>query len=242
MLQLSPEQISNYVGSVAGVLAVCLCFTPVVQFYSLFTGKEKYTIIPEAMLIFNILGRGGWSCYFFRQGLLVPLTSSLTGTVLGVIFASIYLYFYAEKNIRKFLLYIFVQYNLQFTLFIVCVYIIPSENILGKCLTVLQVIMYVAPGQNLIKVIRTGNHKLIPIAVTFVGFLCSIGWAIFGILRNDYNIVIPNGMGFIFALINTIVWFWAYCRSGKNEEKKDEKNENEELKKRKLLNNGNKDV
>ena len=82
---------------------------------------------------------------------------------------------------------------------------------------VINIISYAAPGQNIIKVIKKKDYKLIPIVTTIAGLLCSLSWTLFGILQKDWNSIIPNGLGIIFSSINIIVWLIFYCKSKRKE-------------------------
>ena len=82
-------------------------------------------------------------------------------------------------------------------------------------LIVINIILFIAPGQNLKKVIRKKNHKLIPIATTIIGCICSAGWLLFGIIVEDINCIIPNGLGLISSIITTFIWIYFFCRTRK---------------------------
>ena len=81
---------------------------------------------------------------------------------------------------------------------------------------IINIISYAAPGQNIIKVIRKGDYKLIPIVTTMAGLLCSMSWTLFGILQKDWNAIIPNSLGIFFSSVNILVWFIFYCKSKGN--------------------------
>ena len=71
---------------------------------------------------------------------------------------------------------------------------------------IFNVLMYAAHGEKIYTVIRSGNYKLIPIFSTIAAFFNSICWLIYGIYQSDINIIIPNGMGFFFAILQVGVY------------------------------------
>ena len=81
---------------------------------------------------------------------------------------------------------------------------------------------YVSPAQNLIKVIKEKNHKLIPIVSTILGALCSGGWLLFGLIVGDINSIISNGLGCLSSIITTFIWLWIYTKYGKMDKKEEE--------------------
>ena len=86
-------------------------------------------------------------------------------------------------------------------------------KIFGIILIFFNILMFIAPGQNIVRVIREKNHKLIPISTTIVGIICSGGWLLFGIIVNDINCIIPNLIGLISSIFNTFIWIFFYVKA-----------------------------
>ena len=122
--------IVSWIGTVIGII---LNISPIVMFYSIIKGKNKIEIVPESMLIFNILCSSLWACYWYLQvDKFVPFFSSAFGLALSEIFSLIYLFFLAEKDWKKYFLYAFLEINLvlEFNyalLFIIKDYMISKE-------------------------------------------------------------------------------------------------------------------
>ena len=75
--------------------------------------------------------------------------------------------------------------------------------------------MYAATGEKIYRVFKTKNYNLMPIFSIIGGFLSASCWIIYGSLIFDINVLIPNGLGVLFAIIQLIVYFYFYCQ-GKN--------------------------
>ncbi len=116
---------------------------------------------------------------------------------------------------HKFIMYSLILFLSEIIIIYICLYHINSLKIYGIMLIVINIIMFIAPGQNLKKVIRKKNHKLIPIATTIIGCICSAGWLLFGIIVEDINCIIPNGLGLISSIITTFIWIYFFCRTRK---------------------------
>ena len=192
------------------ILAVVLNLSPIVGFISVIKGKEKYTIIPVLMLVFNLLNNLCWGCYWCRVYRYSPMTCSIICSIIANIFFFIYLYYFANKYIKKYILYLICLLFIEIIIIYVSYYIVQNLTYYGIFLIVINILMFAAPGQNLIKVIKEKNYKLIPIASTIVGILCSGGWYLYGKIVNDINCVIPNGLGLIFSIFTTLVWMFYY--------------------------------
>ena len=212
--------IVSWIGTIVGFI---LNLTPITMFYNIYLEKESIEIVPESMLIFNILCPSLWACYWWLQvGRIVPFISAIFGVMLSEIFALFYLFYYAEKNIKKYLIYAFIEINLvlEFNYIFLC--IISDYSVIGTIAVVINIINYIAPGQNLVKVIMERNYKLIPITTTLVGVSCSLSWLSFGIIIRDIKTIIPNTLGLIFSTMNSIIWVFFYCSRDKNEDENEE--------------------
>ena len=213
--------IVSWIGTVIGII---LNISPIVMFYSIIKGKNKIEIVPESMLIFNILCSSLWACYWYLQvDKFVPFFSSAFGLALSEIFSLIYLFFLAEKNWKKYFLYAFLEINLVLEFNYALLFIIKDYIIVGNIAMVVNIITYITPGQKIYQVIKTRNYNLIPISSTLSGSLCTLAWLIFGLLIWDIRTIIPNGLGLIFATINSGVWAYFYFTRNKDEDEKEEK-------------------
>jgi uncharacterized protein with PQ loop repeat len=213
--------IVSWIGTVIGII---LNISPIVMFYSIIKGKNKIEIVPESMLIFNILCSSLWACYWYLQvDKFVPFFSSAFGLALSEIFSLIYLFFLAEKDWKKYFLYAFLEINLVLEFNYALLFIIKDYITVGNIAMVVNIITYITPGQKIYQVIKTRNYNLIPISSTLSGSLCTLAWLIFGLLIWDIRTIIPNGLGLIFATINSGVWAYFYFTRNKDEDEKEEK-------------------
>ena len=51
---------------------------------------------------------------------------------------------------------------------------------------------------------QTKETSLIPLPSTIIGLVCSFVWLGYGILIADPAVIVPNGLGVVFSLINLI--------------------------------------
>ena len=216
--------LESLVSWTATIIGFALKASPIVLFYRLAVGKEKIEIVPELLIICNVLCAELWFSYWTKKGdKLAPLVSSSVSLALGLIFSIIYLYYFSEKRCPKFLLYILLEGIFVSLLFYGLRLI--DVNIVGTIANVVNVITFVSPGQRIVRVCKEKNYKLIPIVTTLLGCVTSFGWLIFGILIHDINCIIPNTLNVIMALINSSIWFYYYCTRKENEDKKEDEEE-----------------
>ena len=213
--------IISWIGTVIGII---LNISPIVMFYSIIQGKNKIEIVPESMLIFNILCSSLWACYWYLQvDKFVPFFSSAFGLALSEIFALIYLFFLADKSWKKYLLFAFLEINLVLEFNYGLLVVLGDYITVGNIAMVINIITYITPGQKIYQVIKTKNYNLIPISSTLSGSLCTLCWLIFGLLIWDIRTIIPNGLGLVFATINSGVWAYFYFTRDKEKDEKEEK-------------------
>lgn len=213
-------EFTDYLSIFNTIVTVILAVTPIVPFIAICKGTEKYTVVPETLLIFSVLNNLGWGCYWYIQGNATPMTCSIICGSMALIFGVIYLFYMAEKKIGKFLLFVFLEFAVTAILSYPFLKIPPQ--IVGKILIVINVIMYVAPAQNILRVIKEKNPKLIPIVSTIAGAVCSGGWFLFGFLIKDINCMIPNILGCISSIITALIWGYYSCIYKKEEEEDEE--------------------
>ena len=213
--------IISWIGTVIGII---LNISPIVMFYSIIQGKNKIEIVPESMLIFNILCSSLWACYWYLQvDKFVPFFSSAFGLALSEIFALIYLFFLADKSWKKYLLFAFLEINLVLEFNYGLLVVLGDYITVGNIAMIVNIITYITPGQKIYQVIKTKNYNLIPISSTLSGSLCTLCWLIFGLLIWDIRTIIPNGLGLVFATINSGVWAYFYFTRDKEKDQKEEK-------------------
>ena len=211
--------ISKYSSLIGTAMGIGLGITPIVPFIKIIKGEENVKIFPESMIFFNILCPILWLCYWVHLNNFIPFFSAIFGFTLGVIFSTIYLYYYLGKNIMKWLLALLAQF-----VAIGCFHYILIEytdaKYIGFAAMLVGIFTSIAPAQNVLNVIKEGNHKLIPIWSCIFGGLCNFSWLIFGITLMDWYNIIPNAICFLINLSNSIIWCYFYSTS-KKEEKED---------------------
>ena len=209
----------------ATVLSFGLKASPIVLFYQIAIGNKKIEIVPEMLIICNVLSAEIWFNYWIRIKIkMAPIVSSSVSLVLGIIFSIIYLYYFSQKKFSKFFIYIILECLAMALLYYT--FSLTQLNIVGFIANCVNIINFISPAQRIVRVCREKNYSLIPIVTTVLGCVASFLWLVFGILINDYNVIVPNIISVSFAIFNTSIWFYFYCTTkGKKKEKIKEKEE-----------------
>ena len=216
---------SKYASLLGTIMGISLGVTPIVPFIEIIKGKENVKIFPESMIFFNILCPHLWCTYWIRQAVFIPFFSAIFGLTLGLIFSTIYIYFYLDKNTTKWLLALGVKFSVVFGFHYFLLNILPSYHYIGFAAMLVGIFTSIAPAQNVLTVIRKRDYKLIPIFSTIFGALCNFFWLVFGIILKDVYNIIPNAICFSINVCNTCIWLYFYYTRNKNEEKEDKEEE-----------------
>ena len=219
--------IKNYVSLFSTFLNIFLNLSPIVIFINIVKGKEEYTNIPPMMLVFSFLDNAIWGGYWYRKNEMSVFWCCFICVTIATIFSSWYLFYYSKKIFCKFMIYVLCQITFEMGIIALFFSNLIDLYIVGILLIVINTMQYVSPAQNLIKVIKEKNHKLIPIISTILGALCSGGWLLFGLIVGDINSIISNGLGCLSSIFTTLIWFWIFTKYGKRE--KGDENEEKEL-------------
>ena len=220
------QQIAKYASLLGTCMGIGLGLTPIPPFISIIKGKESVKIFPESLIFINIICPQLWCTYWIRQANFIPFFSAIVGLTLGLVFSTIYLYFYLGKSTGKWLLALCAQFSIFLSFHYFLLYILPSYSYIGFAAMVSGIITSITPAQNVVKVFKQGEYKLIPIWTCVFGGLCSACWLVFGILIKDIYNIVPNGISLTIQVCNISIWTYFYCT---RKEKKETKDEEEKL-------------
>jgi hypothetical protein len=218
------------------ILAIGLNLSPIVLFYEYFKGKRQFNTIPEMMFIMGVF----CSTTNLAFGIVIEdkniIISSAICTIIQVIYALTYLYFYANKQMSKWLLYAFISLNLTSEVLYIFADVIEyhknnefARDFTGWFNVGMTVLNAGAPGQKIFEVWKTGNFMLIPIFTTITQILCSGLWGCYGFTKNEHKIYIPNVIGVVLCGIQIFSYFYAKNKGiSPNRQNNEEDYENEE--------------
>ena len=208
---------ATYFPILGTIFSVCLSFSPTVPFIQVFKYKEKIDILPEGMLLCQLMNRLLWCSVWILTSRLIPFINAFVGIIITSVFLVLYLYLYYHRICIKTFTKSFLL--LCFELLIVGGAVLSkNERVVSTLAMIFNVAMYIAPGQKIIRVIKEKNYKLIPIRSTIVSILCSGSWLMYGIVINLFAQIVPNALGLFFSILNTLAWIYFYINRDKGKE------------------------
>ena len=203
-------------GWVGTAIAIYFYLAPAVPFIKLVNDHLKVNEVPGVLLICSFMNCILWADYGLLDDTFQVYLANGIGGAITLIWITIFLIYIGKQNIKIALLYII--------LLMICVggisyvfYFIIDKDITGKVAMIFNILMYAAPGEKIFKVFKTKKYNLIPIFSTIGGFFCSLCWLAFGIYKGDINLIIPNGLGLFFSILQIVVYLIFYCKKRSEE-------------------------
>ena len=119
----------------------------------------------------------------------------------------------------KLLLYLIIAWDLSFEVLFIFGNILEYHfgNAFAKTFTgafniFIGTLNVITPGQNIIKVFKTGDFTLIPIVTIFFQCACSSLWFVYGLTKPDIYMIIPNLLGTVLTVIQISTYYYFYLK------------------------------
>ena len=203
------------------IFSFCLSFSPTVPFIQVFQTKENIEILPEGMLLCQLLNRLLWGSVWVLTKRIIPLVNAGSGIIITTGFLILYIYLYFERNYYKTFLGFIALMCFELTISLGAI-LFGNVSFVSLAAMIFNVAMYIAPGQKIVRVIKEKNYKLIPIRSTIVSILCSGSWLFYGIAINLIPQIVPNAIGLFFSILNTLAWIYFYINRIEKKNKEEE--------------------
>ena len=217
---MAEEEGNKLIGEIFGWtgtgLAIYFFLAPAVPFIKLVNEQLKVNDVPGILLICSFMNCILWADYGLLLDTFQIYLANGIGGAITLIWITIYLIYFGNQSMKcaifLILLLMVLVGGISYTF-----YFIIEAKITGLTAMIFNVLMYAAPFEKITKVFKTRNHNLIPIFSTIGGFFCSLCWLMFGIYKSDRNLMIPNALGLLCAIIQVIVYLVFYCKKRSEE-------------------------
>ncbi|KAJ0436383.1 putative SWEET sugar transporter [Helianthus annuus] len=180
-------------------------------FYKVYKKKstEGFQSAPYVVGLFSAML---WIYYaMLKSNVLLLITINTFGIVIETVYIVFFL-FYAPKKARMeslklIILLIFVGFGLIVVLTQFLASGVTRGVIVGWICLVFSLCVFVAPLGVLRQVIKTKSVEYMPILLSVALTLSAVMWFFYGLLLHDFNIAIPNVLGFAFGIIQMILYY-----------------------------------
>ncbi|XP_076960921.1 bidirectional sugar transporter SWEET14-like [Bidens hawaiensis] len=197
-------------GLLGNIVSFMVFLAPIPTFYKVYKKKstEGFQSAPYVVGLFSAML---WIYYaLLKSNVLLLITINTFGCVIETVYIVFFL-FYAPKKARMeslklIILLIFVGFGLIVLLTQFLASGVTRGVIVGWICLVFSLCVFVAPLGVLRQVIKTKSVEYIPILLSVALTLSAVMWFFYGLLLGDFNIAIPNVLGFTFGIIQMILY------------------------------------
>ncbi|KAG8388111.1 hypothetical protein BUALT_Bualt02G0091700 [Buddleja alternifolia] len=210
---------------VAGNLVSFMVYiAPLPTFYRIFKKKstEGFHSVPYVVALLSCMLWIYYATLKSNEILLITINSfgCLIESIYIVIFIS-----YASKKARMLAVKLLLLLNFSGFGFIVIFthFLVKGPKraqVLGWISVALSATVYIAPLSIMKRVIRTKSVEFLPISLSFALLLNAVMWFFYGLLLKDFYIAVPNVAGFIFGVLQILLYaVYKNCKAEEEEEK-----------------------
>lgn len=236
--RLDQDIVQTIVSAIGTMISIGLNLTPILLFYRFFKKTAGIETIPETMFITGIFCCATNLAYAIIIDDTILKISNGVCYGLQIMYGTTYIFIKNNKQIDKLLLYLIIAWDLSFEVLFIFGNILEchfgnyfAQTFTGIFNIIIGALNVITPGQNIIKVIKTGNFTLIPIVTIFFQCACSSLWFVYGLYLGDIMVIAPNLLGMVITAIQISVYYYFYIKNHgiapiTNEDNKEE-NENE---------------
>ncbi|KAK1401305.1 Bidirectional sugar transporter SWEET [Heracleum sosnowskyi] len=214
--------IRTFVGLIGNAISFGLFLSPGPTFYRIIKNKSVEEFKPDPYLLTTI-NCMVWVLYatpFIHPGSTLVLTTNGVGLVIELIYLCIFLLYAKDNNQKKYIGGLLVL-EVAFVA-LVAGLVIGLESttkkrtlIMGIICIIFNIGMYCAPLTIAKKVIQTKSVEYMPFWLSAFGTLNGACWLVYGLLKFDINIVIPNGLGFLAGVAQLTLYACYYKKTPK---------------------------
>ncbi|KAL3617579.1 hypothetical protein CASFOL_037900 [Castilleja foliolosa] len=208
--KLEMNQLAFVFGLLGNIVSFMVFLSPMPTFYQIYKKKstEGYQSVPYVVGLFSAML---WIYYaFLKPDTTLLITINSVGCLVQSAYICFYI-FYAKRNTRVQTLRALLCLNvIGLGLIVLLTHFYAKESyradIVGWICLVFSLCVFVAPLFVVRQVIRTKSVEYMPFLLSFFLTLSAIMWFFYGLLLKDYNIAIPNVLGFIFGVLQMVLY------------------------------------
>ncbi|XP_017217490.1 bidirectional sugar transporter SWEET14 [Daucus carota subsp. sativus] len=207
-------------GVLGNVVSFAVFLAPIPTFHKVDKKKatEGFQSVPYVVALFSAML---WIYYaLLKSNTLLLITINSAGCVLQTIYISIFL-IYAPPKARIQTLELLVSTNVVgFGLIVILAQFAAKGAadrvaIVGWICLIFSVCVFVAPLCIVRQVMRTKSVEYMPFLLSLFLTLSAVMWFFYGLLLKDYNIALPNVLGFTFGILQMVLYM-VYKNTKKN--------------------------
>ncbi|CAJ2676669.1 unnamed protein product [Trifolium pratense] len=210
-MAMSRESLAFVFGIIGNIISFAVFLSPLPTFYTIFKKKsaEGYQSLPYVVALFSAML---WIYYAFvkREAALLLITINTFGIIVESVYLIVFL-IYATKKSRLSTIKLLLLLNVFGfgAMLLSTLYLSKGAKrlaIIGWICLVFNISVFAAPLFVLSKVIRTRSVEYMPFFLSLSLTINAVMWFFYGLLLRDYYVALPNTLGFLFGIIQMVVY------------------------------------
>ncbi|XP_038705533.1 bidirectional sugar transporter SWEET2a-like isoform X2 [Tripterygium wilfordii] len=206
------------------IFAFVLFVSPIPTFRRIIRNQstEQFSGLPYMYALLNCLISLWYGMPFVSPGIILVATVNSIGAIFQFVYITIFI-IYADKAKKLKMSGMLIS---VFAIFVLVVlmsleFLDPHERqmVVGYLSVASLISMFASPLLVINLVIKTKSVEYMPFYLSFATFLMSLSFFVYGILKSDLFIYIPNGIGTILGIVQLILYY--YYSSKVSEDLKD---------------------
>ncbi|KAF3650005.1 bidirectional sugar transporter NEC1 isoform X2 [Capsicum chacoense] len=210
MAQLSAHDLSFIFGLLGNIVSFIVFLAPGPTFYKIYKRKssEGFQAIPYLVALFSA-GLLLYYAYLKKNAHLIVSINGI-GCVIELVYISLFLFYAPRKSqILTGWLMLLVVGALGMVMIFSCLFAKGTERVMivGWICAVINVAVFAAPLSIMRQVIRTKSVEFMPFTLSLFLTLCATMWFFYGFFKKDFYIALPNVLGFLFGVVQMLLYF-----------------------------------
>ncbi|KAI3860888.1 hypothetical protein MKX03_002504 [Papaver bracteatum] len=208
------DHIRTGVGFVGNVISFGLFLSPAPTFWKIHKkgAVEDFSPNPYLATILNCVLWVYYGLPFVHAHDTLVVTINGIGIGIELIYVCIFL-IYATKKGRRYVLRVFAGEAVFYAAVVLLLTLEPTcianrSTIIGVLCDIFNILMYAMPLDNLYQVYKSKSSYFMPAYLLLFNALNGGCWLAFALLHFDIYLLVSNGLGFVFGLIQIGVWWW----------------------------------
>ncbi|MCD9558904.1 hypothetical protein HAX54_016594 [Datura stramonium] len=197
-------------GVLGNIVSFIVFLSPLPTFYKIYKKKstEGYQSIPYVIALFSSML---WIYYaILKTNTTLLITINSFGMFIETIYVGVYLYYAPKKarvhTVKMLLLTVVGGFG---AIILVTQFLLKGAargQVVGWICLVFSLCVFVAPLCIVRQVIKTKSVEYMPILLSVFLTLSAVMWFFYGLLLKDINIAAPNILGFIFGILQMVLY------------------------------------
>ncbi|XP_061349530.1 bidirectional sugar transporter SWEET13-like [Gastrolobium bilobum] len=198
-------------GLIGNIISFMVFLSPLPTFYQIYKKKTAagFQSLPYVVALFSAML---WIYYAFvkRESALLLITINTFGIVIESIYLAIFL-FYSTKKDRLSTIKLLLLLNVFGfgAMLLSTLYLSKGAKrlaIIGWIALVFNIGVFAAPLFIMSKVIKTRSVEYMPFNLSLFLTINAVMWFFYGLFLKDYYIALPNTLGFLFGIVQMVLY------------------------------------